>query len=58
MHPFRARARFATENSDLLTDANAYEECVGLRNKGESQSAIRAFCEQVSPKPFEAQYAG
>ncbi|PIL31325.1 hypothetical protein GSI_06023 [Ganoderma sinense ZZ0214-1] len=42
----QARARFATGNSDLLTDVNAYEECLGLRNKGESQSAIRAFCEQ------------
>ena len=45
---FRARARFATGNSDLLTDAKAYEECLSLRNKGESQGAIRAFCEQAS----------
>ncbi|KAI1793062.1 P-loop containing nucleoside triphosphate hydrolase protein [Ganoderma leucocontextum] len=42
----QARARFATGNSDLLTDVNAYEECLSRRNKGESQSAIRAFCEQ------------
>ncbi|KAM5535888.1 hypothetical protein V8D89_010506 [Ganoderma adspersum] len=41
-----ARARFATGNSDLLTDVKAYEECLILRSKGESQGAIRAFCEQ------------
>ncbi|TBU62530.1 P-loop containing nucleoside triphosphate hydrolase protein [Dichomitus squalens] len=42
----QARARFATDNSDLLTDVNAYEECVNLRNKGESPGIIRVFCEQ------------
>ncbi|KAI0640102.1 P-loop containing nucleoside triphosphate hydrolase protein [Trametes polyzona] len=47
----QARAKFATGNSDLLTDANAYEECISLRAKGASHSAIRAFCEQnfISP---------
>ncbi|KAI0828826.1 P-loop containing nucleoside triphosphate hydrolase protein [Trametes gibbosa] len=47
----QARARFATGNSDLLTDANAYEECLALRSKGGNNSAIRAFCEQnfISP---------
>ncbi|KAI0354638.1 P-loop containing nucleoside triphosphate hydrolase protein [Trametes cingulata] len=42
----QARARFATGNSDLLTDANAYDECIALRSKGASHSAIRAFCDQ------------
>ncbi|KAI0652536.1 P-loop containing nucleoside triphosphate hydrolase protein [Trametes meyenii] len=42
----QARAKFATGNSDLLTDANAYDECLALRKQGASQSAIRAFCEQ------------
>ncbi|KAI0368891.1 P-loop containing nucleoside triphosphate hydrolase protein [Pilatotrama ljubarskyi] len=42
----QARAKFATGNSDLLTDANAYDGCVALRNKGAPHSAIRAFCEQ------------
>ncbi|KAI0778819.1 P-loop containing nucleoside triphosphate hydrolase protein [Trametes elegans] len=47
----RARAKFATGNSDLLTDANAYEECISMRSKGASTSAIRAFCDQnfISP---------
>ncbi len=44
----RARARFATGNSDLLTDAKAYDECARLRSDGKSASAIRAFCEQVT----------
>ncbi|TFK86940.1 P-loop containing nucleoside triphosphate hydrolase protein [Polyporus arcularius HHB13444] len=42
----QARARFATGNSDLLTDAKAYDECARLRSDGKSASAIRAFCEQ------------
>ncbi|KAI8990673.1 P-loop containing nucleoside triphosphate hydrolase protein [Trametes punicea] len=42
----QARAKFATGNSDLLTDANAYDECIALREKGASHSAIRAFCEE------------
>ncbi|KAH9932077.1 P-loop containing nucleoside triphosphate hydrolase protein [Epithele typhae] len=42
----QARARFNTANSDLLTDVNAYEECLKMRNDGASHSAIRAFCDQ------------
>ncbi|RPD64692.1 P-loop containing nucleoside triphosphate hydrolase protein [Lentinus tigrinus ALCF2SS1-7] len=42
----QARARFATGNSDLLTDVKAYDECARLRTEGKSASAIRAFCEQ------------
>ncbi|OSX67177.1 hypothetical protein POSPLADRAFT_1128023 [Postia placenta MAD-698-R-SB12] len=47
----RARARFATGNSDLLTDAHAYDECMRLRSEGKSQGALRAFCEEnfISP---------
>lgn len=41
----RARARFATGNSDILTDVNAYEECANLREKRASR--VRAFCEDV-----------
>lgn len=44
---FRARARFATEKSDILTDLHAYDECMRIRSEGQSASAIRAFCEQV-----------
>ncbi|GJE89518.1 HrpA-like RNA helicase [Phanerochaete sordida] len=40
----RARAKFATGNSDILTDVNAYEECASLREKGASR--VRAFCEE------------
>ncbi|KAH9948231.1 P-loop containing nucleoside triphosphate hydrolase protein [Amylocystis lapponica] len=42
----RARARFLKGNSDLLTDINAYAECMRMRSEGKSQSAIRAFCEE------------
>ncbi|KAI0308348.1 P-loop containing nucleoside triphosphate hydrolase protein [Multifurca ochricompacta] len=38
-----ARARFATEKSDLLTDVRAYDECTRIRQE-ESPSAMRAFC--------------
>lgn len=44
--PNRARARFATEASDLLTDVKAYDECARLRADGKP-GAIRAFCEDV-----------
>ncbi|KAG5647688.1 hypothetical protein DXG03_008411 [Asterophora parasitica] len=42
----QARARFSTGGSDLLTDLRAYDECHGLRSKGQGQAAIRSFCEQ------------
>lgn len=44
--PYRARALFATAGSDLLTDVNAYEQCMRLRAQGEP--AFNNFCEQVS----------
>ena len=43
----RARARFATGDSDLLTDIHAYDEYARLHSEGKSQSAIKAFCEEV-----------
>ncbi|KIM88927.1 hypothetical protein PILCRDRAFT_813926 [Piloderma croceum F 1598] len=42
-----ARARFATGNSDLLTDLKAYDECVRLRSQGKPPSTIKTFCEEV-----------
>ncbi|KAK7064008.1 dead deah box [Favolaschia claudopus] len=47
----RARCRFATAGSDLLTDLKAYDACVQLREEGKSQGAVRAFCEEnfISP---------
>lgn len=50
-HP-RARARFLTGNSDVLTDLKAYDECVTLQADGKSQHAIRAFCEEVASQPL------
>ncbi|KAJ3829380.1 P-loop containing nucleoside triphosphate hydrolase protein [Lentinula raphanica] len=41
-----ARLRFATGNSDLLTDMKAYDECSRLISGGKSQSTVRQFCEQ------------
>ncbi|TCD63345.1 hypothetical protein EIP91_005646 [Steccherinum ochraceum] len=42
----RARERFMDGNSDLLTDVNAYNECLRRRSEGASQGAIRSFCEE------------
>ncbi|KDQ63105.1 hypothetical protein JAAARDRAFT_119492 [Jaapia argillacea MUCL 33604] len=42
----QARLRFATENSDLLTDVRAFNECIRLRKDGKPQSAVRDFCQQ------------
>ena len=47
---FRARARFATEKSDILTDARAYDECMRIRHE-KSPSDMRAFCSEVRPPP-------
>ena len=44
----RARARFAAEKSDILTDVRAYDECMRVRQE-ESPSAMRAFCSDVRP---------
>ncbi|KAF8899103.1 P-loop containing nucleoside triphosphate hydrolase protein [Infundibulicybe gibba] len=41
----KARARFSTSGSDLLTDLNAYDQCVQLRAEGKSQSDLRTFCD-------------
>lgn len=45
---FRARAQFSKGNSDLLTDMNAFNECLRLTSGGKSQSAVRQFCEKAS----------
>ncbi|KAJ7446393.1 P-loop containing nucleoside triphosphate hydrolase protein [Mycena galericulata] len=47
----KARARFATAGSDLLTDLNAYDTCNRMRTEGKSQGVVRAFCEEnfISP---------
>ncbi|EPQ60243.1 P-loop containing nucleoside triphosphate hydrolase protein [Gloeophyllum trabeum ATCC 11539] len=47
----QARIRFATGNSDLLTDVHAYNECARLRSEGKSAGAIKAFCDEnfISP---------
>ncbi|KAJ3807294.1 P-loop containing nucleoside triphosphate hydrolase protein [Lentinula aff. lateritia] len=44
----QARARFSKGNSDLLTDMNAFNECLRLTSGGKSQSAVRQFCEKAS----------
>ncbi|KAJ6503274.1 P-loop containing nucleoside triphosphate hydrolase protein [Mycena vitilis] len=47
----KARARFATAGSDLLTDLGAYDACVKMRSEGKSHGAVRTFCEEnfISP---------
>jgi len=42
---FSARKRFATSNSDLLTDLRAFEECVKFQKENNS-SSFRKFCEE------------
>ncbi|KDQ31208.1 hypothetical protein PLEOSDRAFT_23490 [Pleurotus ostreatus PC15] len=42
----RARAKFVTGSSDLLTDVTAYNEVVGLRKAGKPQSQIKRYCEE------------
>ncbi|KAH7923230.1 P-loop containing nucleoside triphosphate hydrolase protein [Leucogyrophana mollusca] len=42
----QARLRFDTDNSDLLTDVNAYNEYMRLRSEPKSQRASRTFCEE------------
>ncbi|KAF8492710.1 P-loop containing nucleoside triphosphate hydrolase protein [Gautieria morchelliformis] len=41
----RARMKFMTANSDLLTDAHAYDECMKALAHGRSQ-ALRDFCDE------------
>ncbi|KAG8960615.1 hypothetical protein FRC03_006323 [Tulasnella sp. 419] len=40
----QARKRFATGNSDLLTDLNAYDRCTTQRSGG--NASLRKFCEE------------
>ncbi|KAF8167397.1 P-loop containing nucleoside triphosphate hydrolase protein [Crassisporium funariophilum] len=42
----RARDRFLTGNSDLLTDVKAYNDCVKMHKEGKSQGAVKSFCEE------------
>ena len=35
-----------TGNSDLLTDINAFEECVKIQKEGKSSNALKSFCEE------------
>jgi hypothetical protein len=49
----RARARFATEKSDILTDAHAYDECMRIRQE-QSPNAMRTFCSEVRFHRFVA----
>ncbi|KAF5368409.1 hypothetical protein D9758_002162 [Tetrapyrgos nigripes] len=42
----QAKNRFSRGNSDLLTDLHAFEKCTQLNKDGNSQSAIRQFCEE------------
>lgn len=44
----RARLRFDKYNSDLLTDVEAYNECMRLRSDDTSRGTWWNFCEQVS----------
>ena len=44
----RARAQFLSANSDLLTDARAYDQCMKVLRGGKAQ-ALRNFCEEASP---------
>ena len=40
-----ARASFATEKSDLLTDMHAYDEVAKIRKEGRGNREVRQFCE-------------
>ncbi|KAG1889461.1 P-loop containing nucleoside triphosphate hydrolase protein [Suillus subluteus] len=42
----KAKLRFGEDKSDLLTDVNAYSECMRLQSEGKSQKALRLFCEE------------
>ncbi|KAI0320072.1 P-loop containing nucleoside triphosphate hydrolase protein [Amylostereum chailletii] len=42
----KARANFATEKSDLLTDVHAYDECLRLRSEGRTAGFVKNFCEE------------
>ncbi|CCA73631.1 related to helicases [Serendipita indica DSM 11827] len=40
----KARAKFSTENSDILTNVNAFNEC--LVERGRKKGGISSFCEE------------
>ncbi|CAG7853684.1 DExH-box ATP-dependent RNA helicase DExH1 {ECO:0000305} {ECO:0000305} [Serendipita indica DSM 11827] len=40
----KARAKFSTENSDILTNVNAFNEC--LMERGRKKGGISSFCEE------------
>lgn len=42
----QARLRFGEDKSDLLTDVNAYSECMRLQSEGKNHKALRHFCEE------------
>ncbi|THV01418.1 P-loop containing nucleoside triphosphate hydrolase protein [Dendrothele bispora CBS 962.96] len=42
----QAKNRFVKGNSDLLTDLNAYTECMRLSKEQKSQSSIKHFCDE------------
>ncbi|KAG1828430.1 P-loop containing nucleoside triphosphate hydrolase protein [Suillus variegatus] len=42
----KAKLRFGEDKSDLLTDVNAYSECMSLQSGGKSHKALRHFCEE------------
>ncbi|KAG1839236.1 P-loop containing nucleoside triphosphate hydrolase protein [Suillus subalutaceus] len=42
----KAKLRFGEDKSDLLTDVNAYGECMHLQSEGKSQKALKLFCEE------------
>lgn len=42
----KAKLRFGEDKSDLLTDVNAYSECMRLQSGGKSHKALRHFCEE------------
>ncbi|KAL0581083.1 putative ATP-dependent RNA helicase ucp12 [Marasmius crinis-equi] len=42
----QAKLRFATANSDLLTDMHAFDECSRLEQEGKTRSTIKQFCEE------------
>ncbi|KAG2088237.1 P-loop containing nucleoside triphosphate hydrolase protein [Suillus cothurnatus] len=42
----KAKLRFGEDKSDLLTDVNAYSECISLQSEGKSQKVLKHFCEE------------
>lgn len=44
---YRKRNKFMVMSSDLLTDVNAYDECMKVFTSGKD-SALRSYCENVS----------